>query len=132
MLTWMESHPLPFACTTTLVERLDPVSLRRFSLRIGFGPLNAVQARLAFAQFFAQEAPAGLDHLQRLVPGDFACVAGRRDWLDNASAEGLMRKLRRELAPRGEPMRQIGFVTHRQRLSTDETCGHDRCPLRPI
>lgn len=112
MLTWMESHPLPFACTTNLVDRLDPASLRRFSLKIGFGPLNAVQARLAFAQFFAQEAPAGLDHLQGLVPGDFACVAGRRDWLDDASAEGLMRELRRELAARGEPMRQIGFVTH--------------------
>lgn len=112
MLTWMENHPLPFACTTNLVERLDPASLRRFSLKIRFGPLNAVQARLAFGQFFAQEAPAGLDHLQGLVPGDFACVAGRRDWLDDASAEGLMRELRRELAARGEPMRQIGFVTH--------------------
>ena len=112
MLTWMESHPLPVACTTNLVERLDPASLRRFSLKIQFGPLDAAQARRAFGQFFALDAPAGLDHLQGLVPGDFACVAGRRDWLEDPLPEGLLRELRRELAARGEPMRQIGFVTH--------------------
>ena len=27
MLTWMESHPLPFICTTNLIEQLDPASL---------------------------------------------------------------------------------------------------------
>ena len=30
MLTWMESHPLPFACTTNFGEHLDPATLRRF------------------------------------------------------------------------------------------------------
>ncbi|MDE3277521.1 MAG: AAA family ATPase, partial [Spirochaetota bacterium] len=30
MLTWMESHPYPFICTTNLMESLDPASLRRF------------------------------------------------------------------------------------------------------
>src|SRR5690606_15416617 len=24
MLTWMESHPQPFACTTNMADRLDP------------------------------------------------------------------------------------------------------------
>ena len=28
MLTWMESHPLPFACTTNFGERLDPATRR--------------------------------------------------------------------------------------------------------
>lgn len=112
MLTWMEHHPLPFACTTNLVDKLDPASLRRFSLKIAFGAIDAEQARLAFVQFFGLQPPPGLDHLQGLVPGDFACVASRRDWLDDASADGLARELRRELAARGEPMRQIGFITH--------------------
>ena len=28
MLAWMESHPLPFACTTNFGERLDAAALR--------------------------------------------------------------------------------------------------------
>ena len=38
MLTWMESHPLPFVCTTNDGERLDSASLRRFvfKARLGF------------------------------------------------------------------------------------------------
>lgn len=112
MLTWMENHPLPFACTTNLAGKLDPASLRRFSLKVAFGAIDAAQARLAFAQFFGLQPPAGLDHVQGLVPGDFACVASRRDWLDDASADGLVQELRRELTARGEPMRQIGFVTY--------------------
>ena len=32
MLTWMESHPLPFACTTNFGEHLDAATLRRFVL----------------------------------------------------------------------------------------------------
>lgn len=36
MLTWMEHHPLPFICTTNLMDRLDQASLRRFSLKLRF------------------------------------------------------------------------------------------------
>ena len=34
MLTWMESHPLPFACTTNFGEHLDPATLRRFVFKV--------------------------------------------------------------------------------------------------
>ena len=34
MLTWMESHPLPFACTTNFGDRLDVATLRRFIFKI--------------------------------------------------------------------------------------------------
>jgi transitional endoplasmic reticulum ATPase len=44
MLTWMESHPLPFVCTTNLMDRLDQASLRRFTLKLRFEPLNTEQA----------------------------------------------------------------------------------------
>lgn len=67
-------------------------------------------ARLAFAQFFGLQPPAGLDHVQGLVPGDFACVASRRDWLDDASADGLVQELRRELTARGELPPQAGLI----------------------
>jgi transitional endoplasmic reticulum ATPase len=35
MLTWMEQHALPFACTTNLATRLDRASLRRFLVSCG-------------------------------------------------------------------------------------------------
>ena len=34
MLTRIESHPLPFACTTKYTERLDGVTLRRFVFKL--------------------------------------------------------------------------------------------------
>ena len=34
MLTWIESHPIPFACTTNLGSVLDPATLRRFLFKI--------------------------------------------------------------------------------------------------
>ena len=43
LLTWMESHPLPFACTTNLMERLDAASLRRFTFKIRMGHSGAGQ-----------------------------------------------------------------------------------------
>ena len=77
MLTWMESHALPFACTTNLAEWLDRASLRRFLVKLRFDWLTAAQARLAFRQFFGSAAPAGLDYLRTLTPADFALVRRR-------------------------------------------------------
>ena len=57
MLTWMEQHPLPFACTTNLPERLDPASLRRFLVKAAFKWLTAEQARLAWQRFFRYGVP---------------------------------------------------------------------------
>ncbi len=34
MLTWMESHNYPFACTTNLIENIDRAALRRFVFKI--------------------------------------------------------------------------------------------------
>jgi transitional endoplasmic reticulum ATPase len=64
----MESHPLPFACSTNLGERLDRASLRRFLVKVRFDWLTAAQARLAFRRFFGLSAPAGLEALRTLVP----------------------------------------------------------------
>jgi len=77
MLTWMESHALPFACTTNLLDRLDRASLRRFLVKLRFDWLTAPQARLAFRQFFGVAAPASLDGLRTLTPADFALVRRR-------------------------------------------------------
>ena len=77
MLTWMEQHALPFACTTNLPERLDRASLRRFLVKVRFDWLTQAQARLAFQRFFGLTAPAGLDGLRTLTPADFALVRRR-------------------------------------------------------
>jgi ATPase family protein associated with various cellular activities (AAA) len=77
MLTWMEDHALPFACTTNLAERLDRASLRRFLVKLRFDWLTVEQARLAFGEFFGLPAPDGLDRLRTLTPADFALVRRR-------------------------------------------------------
>ncbi len=68
MLTWMEQHPLPFACTTNLADRLDRASLRRFLVKVRFEWLTPAQARLAFRRFFGLAPPAALDGCARLRP----------------------------------------------------------------
>jgi hypothetical protein len=77
MLTWMEQHALPFACTTNLADRLDRASFRRFLIKLRFDWLTPAQARLAFRRFFGIPAPAGLDSLRTLAPADFALVSRR-------------------------------------------------------
>ena len=73
-LTWMESHPFPFACTTNFAEALDPASLRRFVFKVKLDCLNAEQAEQAFPVFFGLEPPSGLAAMRILTPGDFAVV----------------------------------------------------------
>ena len=48
MLTWMESHPLPFACTTNFGEHLDAATLRRFVFKVALDYLSSAQVGAAF------------------------------------------------------------------------------------
>ena len=110
MLTWMEQHPLPFACTTNLVDRLDPASLRRFLVKLRFGWMTPTQARSAFATFFGLADPPALDALRTLTPADFALVrrrAGLAGGLDDAAA--LTRLLSAECEGRRGGAVRIGF-----------------------
>ena len=110
MLTWMESHPLPFACTTNFSERLDAATLRRFDFKIALGYLTPDQARTAFRSFFGLAPPAELDESRSLTPGDFAVVRRRAEVLDclqNASA--LARLLREECDAKPDRQRRVGF-----------------------
>ncbi len=77
MLTWMESHAFPFACTTNLLDRLDRASLRQFLVKLRFDWLTPAQARLAFRRFFGVAAPEALGGLRTLTPADFALVRRR-------------------------------------------------------
>jgi SpoVK/Ycf46/Vps4 family AAA+-type ATPase len=109
MLTWMESHPLPFVCTTNFVEKLDPATQRRFTFRIRFDYLSARQLPLAWAAHFPCSPPAGLEALDRLAPGDFANVARRMQALGHADPQAILCELIREDAAKMGAARPIGF-----------------------
>lgn len=94
MLTWMESHPLPFACTTNFGANLDAASLRRFVFKVTLGFLKPGAASLAFRTFFGREPPDGLRTLKSLTPGDFEVVRRKAEvlgQLDDGDAAGRVR-----------------------------------------
>ncbi|MYB15342.1 MAG: AAA family ATPase [Rhodospirillaceae bacterium] len=110
MLTWMEVHPLPFACTTNFGTHLDPATLRRFVFKIALDYLGPEQANAAFRKFFSLPPPASLAALSALTPGDFAVVrrkAGLLGRLQDAGA--LAEMLRAECDAKPERPTAIGF-----------------------
>ncbi len=82
MLTWMESHPLPFACTTNLMDHLDEASLRRFTFKVRFDFMTQGQLAAAFNHFFGLDAPVELKTMKNLTPGDFTVVRKKAEVLN--------------------------------------------------
>lgn len=110
MLTWMERHPLPFACTTNRPEQLDAASLRRFLLKVRFGYLSQEQAALAFARLLGLAPPAG--HLfPSLAPADFALVQRKAMLLgQEVNPWRLCELLAAEAEGRDDPPARMGFI----------------------
>jgi transitional endoplasmic reticulum ATPase len=98
MLTWMESHPLPFAMSTNLMSRLDPASLRRFLFKIRFFDMTPVQVKSAFENAFGMPAPTGFEATKFLTPGDFSLVCRQVDVLGVDDPAVIARMLRDEVA----------------------------------
>ena len=109
MLTWMENHPLPFACTTNRVDQLDPATSRRFGLKIGFLPLSSEQRTACFRQFFKLDPPIGLQDLDQLTPGDFAVAAKRSNFLGITEPQAILAELHREQLSKPNMRNPIGF-----------------------
>ncbi len=109
MLTWMEAHPLPFACTTNLMDALDPASLRRFTFKIEFDYLTHVQAKQAFQHFFQQTWPDKLVLPDTLTPGDFVVVKRKADTLVEKSPYKLANWLIEECRHKPGYRQAIGF-----------------------
>ena len=113
MLTWMESHPLPFACTTNYGERLDPATLRRFDFKLRLTYLDPGQAIAAFRTFFALEPPEEVRSLSTLTPGDFAVARRRAEVLDKLDdAPSIAAMLREECDAKPGQSSRIGFRVH--------------------
>ena len=111
LLTQMEAHRWPFACTTNQMERVDPAALRRFSFKVKFDFLTKAQATAAYRHYFADEPPAALAELTMLTPGDFAVVARKLRFLapDERNDVILLRLLEQEVAIKPGQKRRIGF-----------------------
>ncbi|MFW6357321.1 MAG: AAA family ATPase [bacterium] len=110
MLTWMESHPLPFVCTTNLCQTLDPASMRRFIFKVKFDYLSAAQIRLAFTTFFKFPAPTTLGGLGMLTPADFAIVKKKAEIQGClGDPDRLVEMLGLEEMAKGSPRNALGF-----------------------
>lgn len=110
MLTWMESHPLPFACTTNFGENLDPATLRRFTFKIALDYLTPDQSQAAFHTYFALQAPPEIGDLTTLTPGDFAVVRRKAEILGHLQdAKALAELLCAECEAKPNHARKIGF-----------------------
>jgi transitional endoplasmic reticulum ATPase len=109
MLTWMESHSLPFICTTNLAEKLDPATQRRFTFRIRFDWLTGDQLAVAWKVHFGSTAPVGIQTVNRLTPGDFANVAHRMRALGHEDPIVVLAELVHESEAKEGKMRVIGF-----------------------
>jgi len=110
MLTWMEQHPLPFACTNNLVERLDQASLRRFTFKVEFRAMTPSQSACAFRHFFRADAPISAFHALQLAPGDFAVVKRKAKVLARMKdVDFLLDCLTRESDAKSPADRVIGF-----------------------
>ena len=101
LLSQMERHPLPFACTTNRGDSLDEAAARRFLFRIQFYFLDQTRINRAFELFFNCEAPSSALGLTKLTPADFANVRKRAEilgLLDNPEqiAQDLAEECRRK------------------------------------
>jgi len=109
LLTWMDSHELPFVAATNFARRLDPAALRRFLFKVELKPLSSALAGRAFERFFGTAAPAGLARVAGLTPGDFAVVKRQLRYRADASAGEILALLEAEARAKPEPASAIGF-----------------------
>jgi transitional endoplasmic reticulum ATPase len=110
LLTWFDSHRLPFIAATNNGHKLDPAALRRFVFKLDLKPLSVVKAAAAYSRFFGTPAPAGLADLPGLTPGDLAVVARQMRYAGEASeGAAILTRLAAELAAKPGIKGRIGF-----------------------
>ncbi|BCG47969.1 ATPase, AAA family [Citrifermentans bremense] len=121
LLTQMEAFDGIFICTTNLMEKLDPASLRRFAFKVRFDPLTPDQRWSMFQWELLRLAGSGDEAcgfeqkvrcLEALTPGDFAVAARQFDILGIAvTADDLYCTLLKECEAKRGRMHRIGFET---------------------
>jgi len=114
MLTWMEFHPHPFACTTNLMTRIDQASLRRFTFKCHLDYLNVQQRQEAFKHFFGLDICIDmLSSLNHLTSGDYYVVKRKAELFgDFDNAHSLVKMLEQEMhAKHDQKNKGIGFLS---------------------
>jgi len=121
MLQGMERYAGVFICTTNLFNDLDEAALRRFTFKIQFKPLTAVQRERMFvaealggdADRLTDEQRKRLRAMELLAPGDFAAVKRQVDVLgETFEPDEFLSQLEAEhrVKPEVRHQRGIGFV----------------------
>jgi SpoVK/Ycf46/Vps4 family AAA+-type ATPase len=110
MLTWFDTHPLPFIAATNHGPILDPAAMRRFVFKLDLKPLSVSKAALAYTQFFGGTAPEELMGLHGLTPGDLAVVKRQLRYLPTRpSPSDIVARIADELAAKPEGGGRMGF-----------------------
>jgi SpoVK/Ycf46/Vps4 family AAA+-type ATPase len=109
MLTQMERHPYPFACTTNAPELLDMAAARRFLFKVRFLSMTADQIAKAFRRAFGADPPGFVLKLSSLTPADFATVARKTSVLGERDPRILTQWLEIEAQAKPDAGRRIGF-----------------------
>jgi transitional endoplasmic reticulum ATPase len=110
MLTQMERHPYPFACTTNAAELLDAAAARRFLFKVRFLPMSPDQVAKAYRRAFNFEPPSFVLKLSGLTPADFATVLRKAAALGERDPRTFGRWLEYEALAKPDAGRQkIGF-----------------------
>ena len=109
MLRQMEALKAPFVATTTLADRLDLATRRRFTMHAEFRALDPKRAAMLFSRWFDLPLPRGIT-LHGQTPGDFAVIDKRRKLLDERDPMVIVGWLRAEAEARGEGRKAMGFA----------------------
>ena len=110
MLTQMERHPYPFACTTNAPDLMDHATARRFLFKVRFLPMTGEQIAAAFRRAFGMACPEFVSKLDCLTPGDFTVVARKAEVFGERDAVRLAKWLEEEANAKPEGKRwRIGF-----------------------
>jgi transitional endoplasmic reticulum ATPase len=110
MLTQMERHPYPFACTTNALELLDAAAARRFLFKVRFLSMTPDQIAKAFRGAFGADPPGFVLKLDGLTPADFATVAKKASALGERHSKTFAQWLKYEAQAKPDAARpRIGF-----------------------
>ena len=103
---------MPFACTTNLIEKLDPATLRRFVFKISVSCLDATRANAKFCAWFGLTPPSALSSPQIFTPGDFAIARQKAEILGHLNKpDSFYALLKSECQAKPNQPRPIGFVS---------------------
>ena len=110
MLTWMERHAHPFACTTNAPDILDPAMARRILFKVRFLPMTSQQIAAAYRRLFGSPAPTSVLQLNGLTPGDFATVARKAAVIDERDLIILAKWLEDEVLAKPDAGRRKDWI----------------------